>query len=326
MKKFSQKSIEGRVEKAIRENGLSLPGEKIAVALSGGADSVCLFDILLKLKERLGIEILAVHFNHRLRGEASDADEESVLKLCQKNNVECICGAAPEKNLYKSEEKARIARYAFFEKILEEGRAERIALAHQADDVAETVLQRIIRGTGLRGLSSIPSSRGQFIRPLLAVSRAEITAYLEANGLPFRNDESNSDLKFLRNQIRHQIIPELSKLNPNFNQVLLNLAETSSLESDYLEAEAARSFNAIKLQSEGGLSLDRNRFIRLHPALQRLVLRHALSQTDCLTDITLGQLTEAITLINKGTGQKYKRLPHSLRIELKGGKIVISKN
>lgn len=327
MEKYSQKSFVGQVYNTIKSRDLLKRRDRIIVALSGGADSVSLLHALLSLKEKLEIEISACHFNHRLRGQGSDNDEKFVRELCQKLEIDCIVGQAEKSGLYKSEDSARSARYAFFEKILQEGRGDLVATAHNLNDQAETLLLRLVRGTGIRGLRSIPFSRQFFIRPLLDISRDEIEKYLKENGIPYVTDLTNFEPDFLRNQIRINLLPQFKKLNPNILENLADLAKIASADYDFIESEANSSMKKIlEKRDENQIILNRKLWLALPVSLAAMVLRLAILELSSLDDITTTQLEEVNDLLRKGVGEKYKILPHSLRISLRAGKIVISKS
>ncbi|MFA6963963.1 MAG: tRNA lysidine(34) synthetase TilS [Patescibacteria group bacterium] len=326
MIKHSQKSITARVERTISENSLIFPNEKIVVAVSGGPDSTALLNILLGLKNKLKIDILACHYNHRLRGEASEKDQQFVQKFCQERGIELLLGTSPEKNKYKNEDEAREARYAFFKNILEEGRGDKIALAHNLNDLAETTLQRIVRGSGLRGLSSIPISRGKFIRPLLFVKRKEIEAYISSHNIGFCLDQTNFDKKFLRNRIRLETLPHLESINPNILESLLSLSQSAKSDYSYLEAKATEALSIIsQKRSDNSITIVRSKWLELDEAMRTMTLRLAIEKVSGLNDISYKQIGEVLDLIDKGEGRKKKILPHSLQIELEAGKIVLSK-
>ncbi len=326
MNKFPQKSVSGKVYTEIIKYELISAGDKIVVAVSGGADSICLLFVLLGLREKLKITVSVCHFNHRLRGEESDKDEEFVRELCTKQGIECVVGRAPKANSYKSEDEARAARYSFFEKLLAGESIAKIAIAHNQNDQAETVLLRLIRGSGFCGLKAIPRVREKFIRPLLTISRLEIEEYLRRRHLSYRTDSSNTNLTYLRNQIRRQILPEFAKINPNISETLANSTKIIEDDVDYLNAAAHRKFTELaQKNSSGSIFFDRKAWLKLHPSMKRLVLRLALNRVSSLLDITLDQIDGAIAMIDTGRGKKWKPLPHSLRISLIDGKIKVEK-
>ena len=226
-------------------------GDRVGVAISGGADSVALLRLLLELRDELGIVISGVHFNHGLRGAESDADEDFVGELLRKHDLEffverspAVGGAVASDALTGRgiEADARDLRYAFFGHLLRNGEVTRIATAHTLDDQAETVLLRMIRGTGVHGLRGILPSRSatglreadssEIVRPLLGVHRTEIEAYLRKLGQGWREDSSNQSMEFTRNRVRHELLPWLEEqFNPEIKQRLAELAEVA-LEED----------------------------------------------------------------------------------------------
>lgn len=325
MSKPSQKTLSYKVYKYILNNRLVKAGDRVIVALSGGPDSMCLLNILLELKENLDITVAAAHFNHRMRGEASDRDQEFVQKYCHSRGIECYLGIADKKTNIKSEDEARKARYAFFEKILREGRGDKVAIAHNANDFAETFLLRIIRGTGLKGLKSIPSQREKFIRPLLSTSRDEIISYLKNRKIKYCTDLTNENIEIDRNYLRLKVMPILKVLNPNIVETVQNSALIIAKDYEFLDKQAIKEYERIVEIGKNAIMLDRKNFLNLDPVMQRMVLRKAIEKNiGTLENITLKQLTEVLAMVEKGTGRKFKLLPCSLRIELNSGKILIS--
>ena len=205
----------------IREHSMIAPGDHIICAVSGGADSMALLWSMYLLKENLGIRLSAAHFNHYLRGAESDADEAFVRDFCHRFDIPLYCGqsivTAGEKGL---EAAAREARYAFFATL--DGK---IATAHTADDNAETVLMHLVRGTGLKGLGGIAPMRGNHvIRPMLTVTREDVLALLEEYSIAYRTDSSNETDQFLRNRLRHHVMPLLKAENPSIHENLSTMA------------------------------------------------------------------------------------------------------
>lgn len=321
---LSQKSITGKVYNEIIKNNLISAGDKIMVAVSGGADSICLLNILIELKDRLNIKLSACHFNHCLRGAESDKDEQFVRDFCSRQGIECVVGRADRENKYKSEDQARKARYDFFENLLAGESVDKIVLAHNLNDQAETVLLRLIRGSGFRGLRAIPQTREKFIRPLLIISRSEIEKYLKEYHQTFRTDSTNSDMVFARNKIRHKILPKIAEINPNIIETLGNSARIFEDDYSYLEETATKHLADIEVEKRiKSLTLDYHGWSNLHPALKRLVLRLAIAEISDLTDISAKQIDEVVDVLESGHGKKYKALPHSLRIGLYSDKIRI---
>ena len=203
-----------------KEHGLIAKGDTVVCAVSGGADSMALLWALYLLKEEWELDLSAAHFNHHLRGEESDRDEAFVRDFCDGYNIPLRVGSAQvtagEKGL---EAAAREARYAFLQTL-----PGKIATAHTADDNAETVLMHLIRGTGLKGLGGIAPSRGRLVRPMLSVTRAEVEAFLAEYAVAHIHDSSNSSDEFLRNRLRHHVMPLLKAENPRLSQNLSAMA------------------------------------------------------------------------------------------------------
>ncbi len=213
----------------LRQYDMVSPGEKVICAVSGGADSVALLFGMYLLREKLGIELSAAHLNHHLRGEESNRDEQFVRGFCERYDIPLEVGHAQVHTGKKGlEAAARKARYDFFATL-----SGKIATAHTADDNAETVLINLVRGTGLQGLGGIAPVNGNIIRPMLSVTREEVLAFLEEYALPHVEDSSNATDAFLRNRLRHQVMPLLKGENPrlseNMSQMAMELREDAAL-------------------------------------------------------------------------------------------------
>jgi tRNA(Ile)-lysidine synthase len=220
-------------------------GQRVGVAVSGGADSVALLLLLLELHEQLGMVLSVVHFNHKLRGKASDADEKFVAKLAAQHGLlffvehEDIAGKAKRERA-NLEDAARRGRYAFFERLVSSGQVDRVAVAHTADDQAETVLAHILRGTGLAGLGGIHPVAGSVYRPLLKLRRAELRVYLRSRRQAWREDVTNRDTKRMRARIRRRLMPLLEKqFQPAVVEHLCQLADLAREDEAWLESSAA---------------------------------------------------------------------------------------
>lgn len=218
----------------IREQAMICPGDRVVCAVSGGADSVALLFALYLLKEKLAITLEAAHFNHHLRGEESDRDEAFVKNLCNRYDVPLHLGGGEIFHGKKGlEAAARDARYGFLRSI-----PGKIATAHTADDNAETVLMHLIRGTGLKGLGGIAPIRGTIIRPMLCITRQEVEDFLEEWCLHHIEDSSNETDVFLRNRIRHHVMPLLRSENPRIAENLSQMALRLRLDEDFLNQQA----------------------------------------------------------------------------------------
>jgi len=218
------------------------PGDRVGVAVSGGADSVALLLLLLELREKLGVVLSVVHFNHKLRGKASEADEKFVAKLATRHGLEFHWGAGhvakkAKKERANLEDAARRARYDYFRGLVASGKLDRIAVAHTADDQAETVLAHLMRGTGLAGLGGIHPVAGCVIRPLLNVRRRELRKFLRTKKQTWREDLTNRDTKRTRARIRRKLLPLLEKkFQPAIVEHLCTLAELAREDEAFFEA------------------------------------------------------------------------------------------
>lgn len=232
-----------RVERFIERHRMVEPGHRVGVAVSGGADSVCLLSLLHQIAPRWNLALSVYHLDHQLRGSGSAADARFVRDLAAAFGVpfhlRTVDVRAAGGNL---EEAAREARRAFFLDALRGGGADRMALGHTRSDQAETVLFRLLRGSGATGLAGMrPVTPEGFIRPLLGATRAEVQDWLQTQGLSWREDASNRDPAFTRNRIRHELIPAMARdWNPAIADVLANLAETAAAEESYWQTEIDR--------------------------------------------------------------------------------------
>ena len=254
----------------IRENALIAPGETLVCAVSGGKDSVSLLHAMLSLQEELQITVEAAHVNHQLRGPESDRDEAFVRSLCESWHVPLfVCRADVrsrcEETVESVEEAARAVRYSFFESL-----GKKIATAHTMDDHLETVLLNLIRGTGLRGLCGIAPKRGDFVRPMLCVSKEEVEAYLAQNELSHVEDATNAENFALRNRLRHDVIPLLRRENEALPATVFRMSEILRDEDAFLSEQAASLLAAAKLP-DGGWSC--SRLMQAHPVIKARAAR-----------------------------------------------------
>lgn len=272
----------------IRKHELLKAGDRVGAAVSGGADSVAMLRLLLELRREIGIVLSILHFNHKLRGAESDGDEQFTAELAGRYELRFRCESgdvaryAEEKRL-SLETAAREMRYAYFRRLLREDCVGRIATAHTLDDQAETVLMRLVRGAGTRGLAGIypllpaagsPFSDGSIVRPLLGVRRNQLEDYLKAIGQDWREDASNHDLHHTRNRARLEVLPRLEKsLNPAVREALADTAEIARAEEEYWEEEIGRLLPTAWRDLEKSLRLPV--LIALPLALQRRVIRTA---------------------------------------------------
>lgn len=236
------------------------PGDRIGAAVSGGGDSVALLSVLCELRAELGVTLAVVHFHHGLRGEAADADETFVAGLARRHGLEFFSARADvaaeaRARGWNLEETGRRLREAFFSELVADGRATRVALAHSADDQAETVLAHLLRGTGPAGLAGIHPVRGWLIRPLLEVRREALRGYLRQRGLPWREDASNRDTTRLRARLRMEILPALERIQPAAVEHLAGLAERARRDEKLWEALVEQRSAALVTRESGTLTI-----------------------------------------------------------------------
>lgn len=261
-------------------------GSTVLCALSGGADSMALLSVLEALAKPRSLTLHAAHFNHQLRGEESQRDEDFVVQWCQKRGIPLVVGrgdvAQEAQEQGKGvEETARAMRYGFLTATAQELGADKIATAHNADDNAETLLLHLARGTGLDGLTGIPPVRGILIRPLLATPRIDIAVYLAQEEIPHVEDSSNQDTVYARNRLRQEVMPVLRDLNPAFVSTLAaNLVHLRE-DRDLLHAMAEKATKTAVV-SEGRVSLSARTLAALpHPVAVRAV-KQLLAKVDRL--------------------------------------------
>jgi tRNA(Ile)-lysidine synthase len=229
---------------AIEARRLISAGERVAVAVSGGADSVALLLLLAELRPQLGVVVSVAHFNHKLRGEDSDKDEKFVAKLAAKYGLNfhsgrLDIGAKAKRDKANLEDTARRARYEFFESLIQSGQVDKVMVAHTLDDQAETVLAHILRGTGIAGLAGIHPRVGNVVRPLLGVRRAELRSYLRSKKQTWREDATNRDTTRMRARIRKKLMPLLEKqFQPAVVEHLAMLGELAREDEAFLDAVA----------------------------------------------------------------------------------------
>jgi tRNA(Ile)-lysidine synthase len=331
------RSLGQTVLKYIRKHELLKAGDRVGIAVSGGGDSVALLRLLLELRNEVGLVLSVVHFNHKLRGAESEQDERFVAELAQRHRLELHCESgevaayAAEKHL-SLEAAARDMRYRYFRQLLVDGPLNRIATAHTLDDQAETVLLKIVRGAGGRGLAgvypqlSVPGSQfsdrsASIIRPLLGTRRRELEAYLLGLGQSWREDSSNRDLRHMRNRVRHGILPRLERyLNPAVREAFAETAEIARAEEAYWELNVARVLPMIWKSETGRGVLNLSALLDLPLALRRRVVRAASESLGLRLDFR--HVEEILALCaNRAVTAKSAVLPHGWAVSRKTGEV-----
>jgi tRNA(Ile)-lysidine synthase len=337
------------VLRAAKKQETLRPGDRVGVAVSGGADSVALLLLLLELRKKLGIVLSVVHFNHNLRGKASDADEKFVAQLAAKRGLafhveRANVSARAKREKANLEDTARRARYEFFEKLKHEDSVDRIAVAHTSDDQAETVLAHILRGAGIAGLGGIHSQRKGVVRPLLGVRRKDLRAYLHQKKQSWREDTTNQDTTRMRARIRTKLLPFLEKqFNPQIVSHLSTLAALARRDEAFLEALARVRCDALVRQSADLLSIRAAELLRplagtvfdventefegspLREAIRTRMIRLLARRTRSRPgELTAHHVETVLDLALSGQNGKSLQLPGGLEVRRDGNTLVFA--
>ena len=344
------KTLEQRVLGTIRRSRMTAPGDRVGVAVSGGADSVALLRLLENVRADLGVTLLVVHFDHRLRGFESEADAQFTAELARARGLEFVLdredvAAAAAKNKWNLEDAARRLRYAFFERVVQEGRATRIAVAHTADDQAETVLAHLLRGTGPTGLGGVYPMVGPIIRPLLGERREALRDYLRELGQTWREDSTNLDVRRLRAKIRSQLVPMLERdFSPHVTSHLTGLAELAREEEAFWSALVEDRFRALAQRRDTTLNIrvqDLLSPMELAPVLvydaregaepqplraltERLIRRLYQEARGSRQGLTAGHVAQVIHLASQSSSGHRVELPGGIVVERVFGDLFFS--
>lgn len=302
-----------KIKNTIAKHNMLSPGDHIIIGLSGGADSVCLLHILHSLKDTLNLTLTAVHVNHALRGTFADDDERYSAALCHELNIPIkvyrydITKLSVEQKI-SMEEAGRIKRYQAFSEVLAKSNAQKIAVAHNMNDNAETVLMNIFRGAGIKGMCGIPPVRDNIIRPLIEINRADIERYLNESNIAYVTDHTNLEEAYTRNKIRLQLIPLIqSGIAPNVIDAISRGSEIVREENDYLNLTAEEAYKRCLLTdsaSETEQALDIPMLQNYPVVIARRVIRLCCAYfVPDLHDISYKQINEILYLIEKETGK-----------------------
>jgi tRNA(Ile)-lysidine synthase len=320
--------LKDRTLKTVRKYSMLNDGDNVLIGLSGGPDSVCLSVILDKLRDNFNISLYAVYINHSLRPEESKAEEAFCQELCKRWDINFYMKSvdvqqyAEEKSL-GIQEAARELRYQVFDNVCDEIKADRIAVGHNADDQAETVLMRLMRGLGRSGLSGIPPMRDRIIRPLIEVGKDEIEDFLEQvrnelplhSGRPYVIDSSNLKETYLRNWVRINLMKEIKKQNPSFVHEICRTADIFREEEEYLELIVTKTLmRMISRKSNTSIELFITPLEILEKPVLRRVLRRAIKETRGLKGIGYEHVESIISLIKTGKAGDRIILPDNIRV------------
>ena len=301
-------------------------GSFVLCAVSGGADSMCLLHWLNGAKATRNIRLQAVHYNHCLRGTESDRDEQFVRACCQEWDIPLICGggdvSARAKEMGKGlEETAREMRYEFLQAAARQAGADLIAVAHNADDNAETVLLHMIRGSGLTGLTGMLPRRDNIVRPLLTTTRAAIEQYCAAHGVSYVQDSTNADDGYARNRVRHRILPELTAMNPRFVENSVRMLERLRDDESYLIGQANMIYSFAQKEGER-ITVPAAVIADLPYALAPRAVRRLLEQTG-QESYSAAHLESVVALCRGGDPSAKVFLPDGLVARRQYGDLVI---
>jgi tRNA(Ile)-lysidine synthase len=330
-------ALAGRVLHFIQEHRLMPQGEKVVVAVSGGADSVCMLHLLITLREKLSLSLHVAHLDHQLRGEESEADAAYVAELARKWELPVTVeqrdvSAYQARHRLSPEEAAREVRYRFLAEVTAAVGAEWVAVGHTLDDHIETVLMHLIRGSGTRGLRGLlpcsqfhsTGSQVAIVRPLLSLSREETAAYCRYFDLRPRLDTSNLSLSPLRNRIRQQLLPLLQQYNPQVTEALCRTAAIANEDFAFIESEACRIWGQVFKEEGNSTIISKKEFQQLDQALQRHLLRAAVEKLlGNLKDIESKHIEEVIRALDKPAGKRIS-LPEGLNFAIEYDRYILT--
>lgn len=318
-------------------------GDRLGLAVSGGADSVALLRLFEELRGELGITLCVLHFNHKLRAADSDADEAFVKSLAGARGSECFTetadvAAIAKRRGWNLEDAARRLRYDFFDTIISQGVVDYVATAHTADDQAETVLARMIRGTGLAGLSSIHPVRGKIIRPLIEIRRDDLRSFLAERRQEWREDATNRDTQRLRARVRHRLLPQLeTNFSSSITDRLCDLASLARDDEDFWSALVEERHQRLISRTAKGLSVNVNELLFAVPDLprqkgaasnpchaltQRLVRRLYADAAQAEGQLTRTHVEQVILLAQRGSSGRKLELPGGVTVEREFGRLI----
>ena len=333
--------LEARVKAALELRGYAGTESMLVVAVSGGPDSVALLHALLSLSATANLRLHVAHLNHNFRGEEAEEDARFVANLAQELGLPATVEKADpiayqrDSGISSFEEAARELRYGFLSGVAADDKPAAVALGHNADDQAETVIMHIIRGSGLHGLKGMEelstwrsrdgASQVALFRPLLQVNKAETADYCHRRGISFREDTGNLLSRFTRNRVRHELLPALRSYNPRIRDALVRLANLASLEVDYLDKEVSKVWPSVAGREQDWLTLDSNLLASLHPLIARLVLRRAYEQVAGDTRRLQEVHVEDMAGFLDSRAGRVLDLPRGLRLHAGYGRLLLGK-
>ncbi len=325
----------GKVLETIKKYNLIEQNDKILCAVSGGPDSICMLDILRRIKDekQINFDIIVCHINHMIRVEAT-ADEQYVENYCKKHQIPFFVKRVDvkkiaEANKQGTEEVGRKVRYDFFEEIFSKENATKIAIAHNKNDKIETIIMNVFRGSGISGLRGIePIRDNKYIRPLIETERTDIEKYCEENRLNPRIDKTNFINDVTRNKIRNIVIPYIkNEFNPNFINTLDRLSNVITEEDEYMKKKTVEVYNKIKIQEkESYIVLDLKEFNKKDEVIRKRLIIYTIAQTiGSAQNIEKVNIEDIIKLCSNNIGNKYLTPNKNIKISVGKGQVVFEK-
>ena len=320
-----------KVLNTIKKYNLIKDGDRVVVGVSGGPDSISLLDILNKIKNEklINFEIICVHINHQIREEAND-DELFVQDYCEKNKIKFYCKRIDvikyaNNNKIGLEEAGRILRYEFFDEVLQKENANKIAIAHNKNDKAETIIMNILRGSGISGLKGIePIRNNKYIRPIIECERSEIEKYAKENKLNPRIDKTNFENDCTRNKIRNIVLPYIrEQFNPNIVETMNRLSNLANETDEYIQKQVLETFKEIKIEEKTkNIVLDLKKFNSKDILIRKRLLIYTISKVlGNSQNIEMVNIEDVIKMCEKNIGNKYLMPNKNIKILVNKGKI-----
>jgi tRNA(Ile)-lysidine synthase len=320
--------VEEKFLNTIKKYNLIKTNDVIVVGVSGGPDSITLLTCLDKYKDKFQYKLVVAHINHLIRKDSTE-DEQFVENLCEKLNIPCEVKRANVAEIAKEEKRGeeevgRKIRYDFFDEVAKKYDANKIAIAHNMNDNAETVLLNLIRGSGLSGLEGIqPQEYGKYIRPLIECSRDEIEKYCEENDLKPRIDSTNSEDIYKRNEIRHKVLPMLKEFNPNIVETLSRTSKIVKENNDFVTQESAKTYTKIaKKEGKNLVNFELTEFNKLENSIRTNLIIYTINDLlGSVKDISKVNIDDVIELANNNVGNKYIFIKKNLKVSVNKGLI-----
>ena len=327
--------LEEKIYDTIKKYNLINSNDKVICGVSGGPDSICMLDILRKIKQenKIDFEIIVCHINHMLRAEAIE-DEKYVENYCKKNQIKCYIKRIDVKEYANNkkqgtEEAGRNIRYDFFEEIFQKENANKIAIAHNKNDKIETMIMNALRGSGISGLKGIePIRNNKYIRPLIETERLDIEKYCKQNKLEPRIDKTNFENEYTRNKIRNIVLPYIQKeFNPNIIETLDRLSSVIKEDDDYLNGKTMEVYNKIKISEEQGhIILDLKEFRKQDISIKKRLILYTITKTiGTAQNIEKVNIDDIIKLCENNVGNKFLTPNKNIKILVNKGQMHFTK-